>query len=268
MPDFHRTLIGRAIAGACLMFTIVSRAHAQQPEEVAPNTPQFMPRYDFHVSAAALNTADPRFSWDTHFGGEFDLVDYVYGRMTFIADYQAVLGSEFRAFDPNQGNYSLAASSSVRAGGIEFVGLLHHVSRHLSDRSKRVAIAWNDLDAVVMKHLSINGTSIDLRANGGKIVEHAFVDYSWTGGASVQVSRPVSSHAAVFGRAFGETYGIDPDLSTRPRQNGGRIEGGVRLSGTGGAVELFAGYERVIDADAFDQVPLQWAFAGFRLINK
>ena len=34
--------------------------------------------------------------------------------MNVLVDYEAMLGSEFRPFDPNQGNYTLEASASVR----------------------------------------------------------------------------------------------------------------------------------------------------------
>ena len=49
------------------------------------------------MTAAGLASGDERFTWDAHFGGAFDFVDYVHGRMYFLADYQAVLGSEFRS---------------------------------------------------------------------------------------------------------------------------------------------------------------------------
>ena len=60
-----------------------------------------------------LFSEDPRFVWDANFGGELDMVDYGRGRATFVANYQTILGSEFRAFDPNQGNYILEGSTSV-----------------------------------------------------------------------------------------------------------------------------------------------------------
>jgi hypothetical protein len=41
----------------------------------------------------------------------------------------------------------------------------------------------------------------------------------------------------------------------------------VRLLGTGGAIDLFAGYEKVIDADPLDRQARRWAFAGFRLLR-
>src|SRR6266699_5561377 len=108
-----------------------SVAYAQTPlptPEAAPASPDFLTHYHFHLSANALSSDDPRFGWQTHFGGDFDLVDYVGGRANILIDYEAVLGNELRLFDPNQGNYTLEASASARAGGTEIAGVLHHVS--------------------------------------------------------------------------------------------------------------------------------------------
>ena len=60
---------------------------------------------------------DDRFVWDTHFGGGLDVVDFVSGRINVLIDYEAVLGRQIRAFDPNQGNYALEGSVSRRFGG-------------------------------------------------------------------------------------------------------------------------------------------------------
>src|SRR3954470_9257256 len=122
-----------------LAFTLAACAHPAAGQ----GTIEFFPRYDFHLGAEHLSQADPRFVWDTNFGGDMDLVDYRAGRTTFAANYEAVLGNEFRHFDPNQGNYFLDLSSSARAHGYEFAALLHHTSRHLGDRFKRVPVDWN-----------------------------------------------------------------------------------------------------------------------------
>jgi hypothetical protein len=45
------------------------------------------------------------------------------------------------------------------------------------------------------------------------------------------------------------------------------VEAGVRLNGRAGAIELFAGFERRIDADPLDRQTQQWAMAGFRLVH-
>ena len=109
----------RAAFAACLLLTIAARAHAQPlpSPSTAPPSADFMTHYDFQLSMAALSGGDQRFSWDAHFGGDVDLVDYVVGRANVLIDYEAVLGSEFRPFDPNQGNYTLEASGSARVAG-------------------------------------------------------------------------------------------------------------------------------------------------------
>ena len=105
MPDAVGSLIGRAAAAACLLPILASSALAQQPHpapsEQPPASPQFLAHYNMHFAAAALSIDDPRFSWDTRWGGDFDLADYVVGRLNVLADYEAVLGDELRKFDPH-----------------------------------------------------------------------------------------------------------------------------------------------------------------------
>ena len=226
-----------------------------------------MSRYDFHLSAAGLAEDDVRFTWDTHFGGDFDFIDYVRGRMIFLADYQALLGSEFRPFDPYEGNYTLGAAGSVRAGRTELLGVLHHVSRHFGDRPKRSAIAWNELDVRMLRQFAINGSTIDLRLDGGKVIARADVDYTWNAGFDVTLRRRINPVAGWFGRATGQHTAVN-QMFGRDAQHGGRIEGGLRLDGDGGALELMAGLERMIDADPFERLPHQWFYAGFRLVTR
>src|SRR4051812_33655672 len=120
MSDTSGSLMRGAAAAACLMFVLAAPAAAQQVtvDAPAPPGPEFMSRYDFHLSAAALGDSDIRFGWDAHFGGDLDILDYVKGRTTVVIDYDVVLGHEQRLFDPNQGNYTLEASSSWRVAGL------------------------------------------------------------------------------------------------------------------------------------------------------
>jgi hypothetical protein len=252
---------------ASIALLVAAEVRAQAPLENPPTSAAFMSRYDFHLSAAALGTDDARFSWDTHWGGDFDFIDYVNGRLSFFADYQAMLGEEFRPFDPIQGNYTLAVSGSVRLGPTELAGVLHHVSRHLSDRPKPESIAWNALLARVLRQVTFDGGSLSLRAEGGPVVERAFIDYTWLASAEIVGRQSFGPVISAYGRALGEAYKVDPDVAGRERQLGGRLEGGVRFSGPGGAMDLFAGYERVVDAYQFDRRARRWFFAGFRLVN-
>jgi hypothetical protein len=275
MPDTAgHPMMRRVALAAVLTIHVAVRAGAQVPQPVvtpAPSQPEFLSRYTFHLSAYELlheDDAAQRFSWDTHFGGSADLVDYVAGRASVLVDYQAVLGSELRPFDPNQGNYILEASVSGRAADTEIAGVFRHVSRHLSDRPKRGAVAWNAIGGRVLRRLTIGGTTVDLDLDIGRAVQHSFVDYTWLSGLEVQVRHDMTPHTGVFAHAAGQVYGVDTTKAGRGRQRGGMVEAGVRLTGAGGSLELFAGVERRIDAYPLERVPGHWALAGVRLLSR
>jgi len=259
---------------AVLALACAVRAGAQVPQPVvaaAPAEPQFFSSYDFHLTASGLlHETDPlaRYSWDTHFGGSADLADYVGGRASVTVDYQAVLGSEYRAFDPNQGNYILEASASGRAPHTELVGVFHHVSRHLSDRPKRPAVAWNTFGGRVLHRLTLGGTTIDADLDLGWVTQRAFVDYTWIGSLDLQVRHDVAPHVAVFAHASGQLYGVDELVARRSLQRGGIAEGGIRLRGAAGVLELFAGVERRVDAFPVERTAEHWGLAGFRLLSR
>src|SRR4051812_17644646 len=136
------------MAGAAVPAAAQPTSGAPAPAQASTAT-EFLPRYTFHLAAEHLSSDDRQFVWDTNFGGELDLVDCVAGRATFVANYQAILGEQFRRFDPNQGNYILGGSLSLRPRGFEVAAVFHHESRHLSDRVKRQAVDWNMLGARV-----------------------------------------------------------------------------------------------------------------------
>jgi len=275
MPDTTgHPLIRHALPAVFLTILFAVRASAQVPQPTVsppPAEPEFLSRYDFHLTAnGLLHEDDPaeRFSWDTHFGGSLDLGDYVAGRASLTIDYQAVLGTEYRPFDPNQGSYILEASASGRARNTEFVGVFHHVSRHLSDRPKRVGVAWNTIGGRVLHRLKLGDTTIDADLDVGWVVQHSFVDYTWIGSLEVQVRHELTPHVGVFAHGSGQLNGVDELLAGRSLQRGGMADAGVRFRGGAGVLELFAGIERRIDAYPLDQRPQQWGLAGFRLLSR
>jgi len=268
MCDPIGSIARRAALAACLLLTVALPLAAQEPlPGPPPATPEFLSRYNFHLAAAALASDDNRFSWDTRWGGDFDFVDYVKGRMMFLAEYDAVLGNERRLFDPNQGNYILAVSGSWRIRGTEFAGVLHHESRHLADRDKEIAIAWNAFVLRGMRQVNVGKNTLALRFEGGPVIARAFVDYTWTAVGEATLRRTISPHVGVYGRLEGDFWGVDKEVFQRSNQNGGRVEAGFRFGGKGGALELYGGYEKVVDAYQLEPVPKQWAFAGFRIVN-
>jgi hypothetical protein len=263
-------MIRRAAIAAWLLTLAAAPLYAQTHPPVAPaqSEPDFMTRYDFHLSATAVNSDATEFKWETHFGGDIDVADYVVGRTSIVVDLEAVLGDEYRPFDPNQNNYTLEASSSARIGPTEVAAMFHHVSRHLSDRPKRFAIAWNVLGARVLQRIPVAGFTIDIVASGGKVVQNSFVDYTWTGELDLLVRRELNKRVGVFAHGIGEGYLVDPALAGRDTQLGGKVEVGLRIVGGAGALELFAGAERRVDADPIDRMARDWALAGFRLVSK
>jgi hypothetical protein len=279
MPAAARSLVLPFLLG-CLILSVASvQAFAQQQPTVspAPESAEFLPRYDFHMSmdrlirslTPQLEAVDQRFSWDAHFGGSFDVVDYVAGRGTVTLDYQAVMGSEFRPFDPIQGNYTLEVSMSARpSASTEVAVILHHVSRHISDRPKPFAVAWNLLGGRLLYQATAGTTTFDVAAEGGRVMAHSYVDYEWMGEANLQVRHPINSHAGVFAHGTGQVVTVDPLVAGRTRQGAGRIEAGIRLNGRGGVMEIYAGYEKRVDADVLDRLPQRWGIAGLRLLSR
>lgn len=268
MPVVVRSIVRRAGAAACLLLVCAARVGAQASGAPAATGPDILSHYTFHLGASKLAAIDDaRFDWDAHFGGDVDLIDYVVGRFNFLADYEVVLGSELRPYDPNQGNYTLEGSTSLRLGPVELAGAFHHESRHLSDRPKIESVAWNAVLGRVLTRVVRPDWRVDGQASLGSVVKRDFVDYTWVADADVRMQRAVNPRVSAFARGVLQIYGVDPSLAARGTQTGGRVEAGVQLGGRGGAVDLFAGFEQRVDAYPLDRVPQRWMLAGFRLVG-
>ena len=262
-----------AALGAVLVLSVAAPLRAQtsltHPVAPAAPAPGFFTNYDFHMNAASLTGgSDPAFQWDADFGGDLDLIDYGAGRLNFLANYQVVLGDQLQLFDPNQGNYTLEFSSSLRVGKTEFAGVFHHVSRHLGDRPKLFAVAWNEAGVRVSRlmtqrrwHASAQGTIV-------KITNRAYIDYSWEAEGAGDVRYVLTPHWSAIGGASLTLMGVDHTKYGRNRQTGAHAEGGVRIDGTRGALELFVAYDRRIDAGLFDLQTRTFGLLGFRLLSR
>ncbi|HZT75422.1 MAG TPA: hypothetical protein VFA27_02100 [Vicinamibacterales bacterium] len=256
---------------AVLAWLVAAPASAQllQPVVTPSSGIAFLPRYDFQLSAAALAIDNERYSWDAHFGGQFDVLDYQYGRLGTRIDYEVVMGNELRIFDPNQGNYTLEGYGTLRVGdSTELVFDFHHVSRHLSDRLKLPALAYNEIAGRILHHIAIGETTVDADLDGGWVNQHSFVDYRWFGEVHLLVRHPVNPIVGVFVRGDGEMYGVDPTMYNRGTQYGGQGEAGVRINGRGAALEIFGGVERRFDAYPTSLEAEQWALAGIRVVSR
>jgi hypothetical protein len=229
--------------------------------------PQFLSRFAFQVGLEHMYVDDPRFVWDAHWGGDLDLVDYGRGALTFAATYQTTLGNEFREFDPNQGDYTLEGSASVRAGALVMSGVFHHVSRHLSDRPKRFPVDWNMVGGRIRGHMLRGRTDVQARVDLRGVIQKSFVDYEWEldGDTRSQVRlTPVVSLVALGGLRL---VGVD-ETRNRDAVYGWRADGGVRFDGHAAALELFIAAERRIDPYQLEFSTATWLLTGFRLASR
>lgn len=244
-------------------------AAGQDRDDAASPAPavQLLPRTVFHLAAEHLSDESVMFVWDTNFGGDLDVIDYRTGRVTFFANYQAILGDEFRHFDPNQGNYILAGSASVRTQPVEIHGVFYHQSRHLADRANRVAVAWNMLGVRLQRELTAGRAAFDTRVDVRGVVAKAFVDYSWEIEGAVRSDVQVRPAVSVLFAGTLRRLGVD-DTQSRGDQTGFRGEAGVRFEGRKGAMEFFLAGERRIDPSPLQFGTATWVSVGFRLLSR
>ena len=261
-------MIGRSIVIAIALWGIAVPAGADDGEQSpTPVRLRFMPRYDFHISADHLSTDDVRFVWDANFGGEVDVVDYGFGRATFTGNFETVLGNQFRNFDPNQGNYLLDSSLSLRRGGTEVAALFHHTLRHLSDRFNRSSVAWNMLGVRVQHDVVVRKTTVQLKGDllGALLKNH--VDYNWQTGGDIRVAVPLRPALSFITSGRLQLLGVDGSQQ-RGTQTGSRAETGVRIAGEKGAIELVVAAERRVDPYPLEFSTLNLVSAGFRFVSR
>ena len=261
----RRLLLALALAASA--DSAAAQSAAPQTQTPTTRVVDFLPSYDFHLNMEHLSHDDPRYVWDTNFGGELGLIGFGPSRLTFVANYEAVLGEEFHPFDPNQGNYTLEGDLTTRVAGLEFGAVFYHQSRHLGDRPKRQPIDWNMFGARVRKRIARGATILDARVDGRGSILTTNVDYRWEVDAGISGRRQLRPAVDVVGAVNLRHVGVD---GTRDRagQTGFRGEGGMRFAGRAAAIELFVAVERRIDAYPTEFVPATWTSAGMRLLSR
>jgi hypothetical protein len=259
----------RALAGLLLIAAAVpASAQIQQPPPSppppAPAHVEFLSRYVFGVGLDHLSRDEPRYVWDATFGGDLDMVDYGAGRATFTATYETILGEEYRAFDPNQGNYTLEGSVTARTRAGELAGVFHHVSRHLSDRPKRFPIDWNMIGGRFRHDMTFGQTAVHTRADLRGVIEHTYVDYRWEAEGAADARVQLRPKVALIADGTIRVLGVDGSRN-RGTQTGFRGEGGVRLFGRGAVLDLLIAAERRVDPYQLEFGTITWLATGFRI---
>jgi hypothetical protein len=266
----ERIAVGRLRTVFTIAWLFWGGTAAAQPAAIAPapSTATFLTRADYSFQWAAFFTPDPRFEWNGRVGVDIDLFDNRQWRLNFGADYDAVLGRERRPFDLNQGTYAFDGVVARRITPvIEVAAVARHVSRHLTDRDNRPAISWNVAAARIDGRGAVGRLAIGGSLESGRAMQQAFVDYLWMSRLRLQARRPIFGRVDLFGAGIGEVFTVDRTIAHRGRVCGGRVEGGIRFQGAAGSVEVFAGYERRIDAFPTDRFRVRSFVLGFRLVG-
>jgi hypothetical protein len=253
---------------AVLLLLVASDAAAQTaplPGAVAEEGSGLLTRGDFFISLAGLETDDPRFSLAQRSGADVDLAAYGKGRVNFLFDAELVMGSERRSFDLNQANVIFETSGSYRIGSLELAVVAHHVSRHVVDREFDRVPAWHTIGGRATELWSLRQSSLAVTFDYGRVVQHTFVDYTWTSQLTVRFDQRVGPRAHLFGSGSGGLVGVDPAVANRDRQTGARFEGGVHLPTSHAAADFYAAYERRVDGYPTSRQPSSWFEFGFRL---
>lgn len=264
----------RGVAAICLavVFVAAPRARAQSPvgSQALANSSdlQFLTGYRARLAASRLDRNDKAYTWDARISGDIDLIDYGRGRINFFGEYEVVLGNELRAFDPNQSLYTLDLRATRQLGRNEFAGLFHHISRHLSDRAKTQSVDWNQIGGELQRTDPIGRIQMENRVRGAWIVERTYVDYRWQIDERLRLRRPMTPRTSLFAEGSIDFMGVDSTIAGRDTQVGAYVEGGIRLAGTGGSLDVIVAFERRVDADLFARGPKSWIMVGFRLLSR
>lgn len=250
-------VLGPAVAAA--------QTPAPQPSAPAVITPGFLTRTGVSIGLAHLTAGDPRFNWAARFRGDIDVVDYRRGRLNMFGEYDAVFGSERRPFDLNHENYTIDISATLRAGRSEFFGVIHHVSRHLTDRLNERAIAWNSAGVAAQRAFARGPSSARVRLDLAHVFQHTFTDYTWTAWLTADADRTVAPHVIAYAKANGGFQGVDRRVAGRDRLCGARVEAGAHIAGATGGLDVYIAYERRIDAYPLSYQRGRFVEVGFRI---
>ena len=241
--------------------------NVQAPADNPEGAVVWLPNYHFHLNMAHLSHDSPRYSWDANYGGEFGIVAVGRTQLTFVANYQAGIGDEFHPFDPNQGNYTLDGVISSRVKGFYVAGVFHHLSRHLADRAKRPPVDWNMMGGRVGSVFKRGDTDVEARVDLLGAILKTNVDYDWELHAGVRAHHRIYGTFGVMGAATLREVGTN-GLGNRGTQHGGRVEGGMRVSGKAATIELYLATEKVIDPYPTEFGSATYASVGMRLLSR
>ena len=260
-------LAAAASTAAAQSIQLAPLENTQAPVDNPEGAVVWLPNYKFHLNMAHLSDDSPRYNWDANYGGELGIIAVGRTQLSFVANYQAVLGEEFHPFDPNQGNYTIDGVLSTRVRGFYVAGVFHHLSRHLADRPKEPPVDWNMMGGRVGRIFTSDTTEVEARFDLLGAILKTNVDYNWEMHTGARVHHHVYGTFGLIGSAMLRQVGTN-GLGNRGTQTGGRGEGGFRISGKGATIELYLAVEKVIDPYPTEFGTANYASVGMRLLTR
>jgi len=261
--------LGAVLIG-CFLFTGQIRAQViggPRPAPVSEAVKGFLTRYDVHVTGDRVTgDGQSQFKWDPDIGVDMDVFDLERIRGNVFMNVETMIGDERRAIDPNQSAYTFDLSVFTRLPRGEFGTTFHHISRHRSDRQNPGAPSWNMLGFSYGDRIRVGEFEIEALGRWLSMIESSEVDYEQEFNGFVRILRSLGERVSLLGEIDGAAVLVDQTMFGRTTQYGGRLEGGIRINGGAGAVELLLGRERRIDPDIFAKTPIRWTRFVFRFV--
>ena len=239
-----------------------------RPTPISEPALGFLTRFDAHLNAAGISgDGESQFEWDSDVGVDMDVFDLDLVRGNVFINVETMVGDERRPIDPNQSAYTFDLSVFTRLPRGEVGTTFHHVSRHLGDRENPGAPSWNMLGLSYGDRVRVGAFELEATGRWLGMIKRSEVDYEQEFNGSFRLLRPVSARVSILAEVDGSAVLVDEAMFGRPTQYGGRFEGGVRIAGGIGAVELLIGRERRIDPDVFSRTPIRWTRFAFRFVG-
>lgn len=112
---------------------------------IAGATPaaELFPQASARLEATRYVPAEDELRWQGWIGAGASLLETRGVTLWGRAEAETILGQVIRPFEATQVNYHLTLGLRRTFGRFEVVPFFHHVSRHVVDRPKTVAVDWN-----------------------------------------------------------------------------------------------------------------------------
>ena len=265
-----RRLMSSAVV--CMLVFLPEIASAQilggpRPQFTAPRSKGFLTGFRTMFGLQRIHSAggEAAFDWDLDLSIDFDVFDVGFARFNMFGNFETIIGSELRAIDPSQTNYTVDGSIFFRLPRGELAGTFHHVSRHLVDRTRQDSVSWNMLGITYGDRFSIGQLEVDAGVRGMGTLRRHSVDYLGQFEAYVNIAHPITPTLALIAAADTAIVPVKSERFDGGTRNGGRAETGIRFRAGDAAIDLFVAWEQRIDAISVDRETANWAQFGLRV---